>query len=282
MTKQQAYLRIKKILQKAGNESPAFDAVCLCRKVFGLDRTGLAIHGHEEAVDADVQKLASFAALRAGGEPLQYLLGTWPFLDLELSVGEGVLCPREETELLSRTAAELLPQGARVLDLCAGSGAVGLGLKSLRPDLAVFCGEKFEGALYYLRENCRKYASLQVKPVQLDAFSTEDARSCGKLGGFLCNPPYVEAGEISDLQPELHFEPEMALDGGTDGLQFYRAIEKLWIDQVEPGGLCAVEIGESQAVAVSALFQEAGLEKITVLKDFNDLDRVVYGFRGIV
>ena len=277
MTKQQAYLQAKKILQQADNESPAFDAVCLCQKVFDLDRTGLAIHGHEEATDAQAQQLAHLAQLRAGGEPLQYLLGTWPFLDLELSVGEGVLCPREETELLARTAAELLPQCASVLDLCAGSGAVGLGLKSLRPDLSVSCGEKFVGALHFLRKNCEKYASLQVQPLQLDAFCPEDAKSCGKLGGFLCNPPYVEAEEIPDLQPELHFEPETALNGGADGLQFYRANARLWIPQVVPGGLCAVEIGESQAAAVSELFQNAGLVNVTVRKDFNGFDRVVYG-----
>lgn len=280
MTKEQAYLQAKKILRQAGKESPAFDAVCLCRKVFGLDRAGLAVHGQEAAPDADARELQRLAALRAGGKPLQYLLGVWPFLELELAVGEGVLCPREETELLVRTAAQRLPQGGRVLDLCAGSGAVGLGLASLRPDLTVFCGEKFDGALHYLRENCCKYANLHVQPLQLDAFSTEDAAACGKLDGFLCNPPYVEENEIPQLQPELHFEPETALDGGEDGLRFYRAIAQIWVPQVKPGGLCAVEIGESQAAAVSGLFQSAGLRDVAVCRDFNAFDRVVYGFRG--
>lgn len=279
MTKQQLYLKVKKTLQQAGNESAAFDAVCLCQKVLQLDRAGLAVHGQEEAAEKDVRELSRLAELRASGEPLQYLLGKWPFLNLELAVGDGVLCPREETELLVNTAAEMLPQKARVLDLCAGTGAVGLGLKSLRPDLQVCCGEKFDGAMQYLRKNCSTYAQLQVMPLKLDAFSTEDAASCGKLGGFLCNPPYVEAGEISGLQPELHFEPKTALDGGNDGLLFYRAIAELWIPQLLPGGVCAVEIGENQAAAVSALFELAGLDTVRVKKDFNQFDRVVTGTR---
>ncbi|MCH3972602.1 MAG: peptide chain release factor N(5)-glutamine methyltransferase [Oscillospiraceae bacterium] len=280
MTNEQSYLQAKKILQEAGNESPAFDAICLCKSVLGLDRPGLAVHGHEQAAAEKSQRLLALAQQRAEGEPLQYLLGRWPFLNLELAVGEGVLCPREETELLVQTAARLLPKGVRVLDLCAGSGAVGLGLKSLRADLALFCGEKYERALKYLRENCRTYRRLQVMPKRLDAFSAADAAACGKLGGFLCNPPYVREGEIPGLQRELQHEPHAALDGGTDGLQFYRAIAQLWLPQLVPGGFCAVEIGESQAAAVSSLFAAAGLQKISVLKDFNQFDRVVYGWRG--
>ncbi|HCA71848.1 MAG TPA: peptide chain release factor N(5)-glutamine methyltransferase [Ruminococcaceae bacterium] len=279
MTKQQIYLQTKRMLRQAGNECPAFDAVCLCGKVLGLDRAGLSIHGSEKAEDSEVQELERLAQRRANGEPLQYLLGKWPFLNLELAVGEGVLCPREETELLVRTAADMLPRSAQVLDLCAGTGAVGLGLKSLRPDLQVRCGEKFEGAFQFLQKNCQTYAELNVTPVKLDAFSQEDAASCGKLGGFLCNPPYVEAGDIPGLQPELHFEPQTAIDGGADGLRFYRAVAELWIPQLWPGGLCAVEIGESQGAAVSKLFQNAGLQDISVKKDFNGFDRVIAGCR---
>ncbi|ARP49714.1 peptide chain release factor N(5)-glutamine methyltransferase [Caproicibacterium sp. XB2] len=279
MTNEQAYLKAKKILQQAGNESPAFDAVCLCQKVLHLDRPGLAVHGHEPADERKAEQLLRLAEKRAAGEPLQYLLEKWPFLNLELAVGEGVLCPREETELLVHSASRLLPQGVRVLDLCAGSGAVGLELKSLRPDLTVACGEKYPQAFAYLQKNCRAYLDLAVTPLSLDAFSKADAASCGLLGGFLCNPPYVRAGEIPGLQTELHYEPETAIDGGTDGLQFYRAISKLWIPQLQPGGLCAVEIGESQAAAVSALFTSVGLEKISVIKDFNQFDRVVLGWK---
>lgn len=281
MTKQQIYLEVKKILQHSGNESPAFDAVCLCRKVLGLDRAGLAVHGHEAADPQAESALRALAQRRAVGEPLQYLLGHWPFLDLELAVGEGVLCPREETELLARTAARLLPPNARVLDLCAGSGAVGLGVKSLRPDVSVTCGEKFDAAFAYLKQNCAAYPALEVTPRHLDAFSPEDATACGKLDGFLCNPPYVEAGDIPGLQAELHYEPETALDGGTDGLLFYRAIVQLWVPQVVPGGLCAVEIGESQGAAVAALFSAAGLQNVQVYRDFNSFDRVVSGCQAV-
>lgn len=276
MTNREAYLKAKQILEKAGKEDPAFDAGCLCARFLGLDRPGLAVHGAEQAPGAPA--LLAAARRRAAGEPLQYLLGKWPFMDLDLAVGPGVLCPRGETELLVRTAAAHLPQDAAVLDLCAGTGAVGLGLSSLRPDVRVTCGEKFDAAFAYLARNCAAYPGLHAAPRRLDAFSAADARSVGGLRGFLCNPPYVHSGEIPGLQPELRHEPQSALDGGPDGLRFYRAIAALWLPHLLPGGFAAVEIGEDQGAAVAALFRRAGLARVAVLRDFNGFDRVVSGF----
>lgn len=277
MTNREAYRKAKSILEKAGKDSPAFDTACLCKKFLGLSREQLLISG-EAAADPDgVKALLSAAQSRAAGRPLQYLLGEWEFLDLKLKVGEGVLCPREETEELVRVAAERIPQNGRVLDLCAGTGAVGLGLASLRSDLKIICGEKFPQAFSYLLQNTKAYSNYRVKACQMDLFSREDAQKAGTLNGLLCNPPYVRSEEIADLQPEVQQEPRTALDGGEDGLLFYRALCKLWVPHVAPNGVVAVEIGEQEGQAVLDLFHESGLESLQLLRDFNELPRVVFG-----
>lgn len=277
MTNREAYRKAKSVLEKAGKDSPAFDTACLCKKFLGLSREQLLISG-EAAADPDgVKALLSAAQSRAAGRPLQYLLGEWEFLDLKLKVGEGVLCPREETEELVRVAAERIPQNGHVLDLCAGTGAVGLGLASLRSDLKIICGEKFPQTFSYLLQNTKAYQNYQVEACQMDLFSREDAERVGSLNGLLCNPPYVRSEEIADLQPEVQQEPRTALDGGEDGLLFYRALCKLWVPQVAPNGVVAVEIGEQEGQAVLDLFHESGLESLQLLRDFNELPRVVFG-----
>ena len=283
MTLRQVYQKGKTLLEKAGIETPAFDAVCLFQNRFGLDRQQLIVHGAEPA---DEERAAAFLSLceeRAQGRPLQYILGEWPFMDFTLCVGEGVLAPREETELLVYAAAERLrkitPDGGRprVIDLCGGSGAVALGLASLLPGAELLCAEWYDGAYQYLRENIRRTGFSRVSPVQLDVLAPESAARFSGLDAVVSNPPYVEAGTIDGLQREVQREPRTALDGGADGLVFYRAIARLWIPRLKPGGLVAVEIGEGQARAVAELFRGAGVQNIEILQDFNGFDRVVLG-----
>lgn len=286
MTLRQTYQKGKTLLEKAGNETPAFDAICLFQKVFGLDRQQLIMRGTELADEEQSASYLSLCAERAQGRPLQYILGEWPFLDFTLRVGEGVLVPREETELLVYTAAEHIRkkcvEGERpkVIDLCGGSGAVALGIASLLPEAEVVCAELYEGAYHYLEENIRRLNAQSVKPMRLDVLSPEAAERFSKLDAVVSNPPYVEADTIAGLQKEVQYEPYTALDGGEDGLVFYRAIARFWIPRLKPGGLAAVEIGEGQAQAVEELFRSVGVRDIEVQKDFNGLDRVVAGIFG--
>jgi release factor glutamine methyltransferase len=181
MTLGEAYRAGKKLLEAAGNAGPAFDASCLFQKAFGLDRQQRTVRSSEPAAAEKTEAYFRMARERAGGRPLQYILGEWPFLGLSLEVGEGVLIPREETELLVRAAAKLL-EGVpepKILDLCAGSGAVALGLASLLPGARVFAAEKYEGALSYLRRNIRKTGLAGVAAAALDVLdpaSAEDFR----------------------------------------------------------------------------------------------------------
>ena len=276
----EAYREGKKLLESAGCDAPAFDAGCLFRKAFGLDRQQRVMRSAENAPEEETAAYLSLARERAAGRPLQYLLGEWPFLGMALAVGEGVLIPREETELLVRTAAEMLKgrPSPRAADLCAGSGAAALGLVSLLPDARVTAAEKYGGAFSFLERNVQRYGAGRVRAVRLDILRPEAASGFSGLDAVVSNPPYVRAGEIPSLQREVKREPREALDGGDDGLLFYRAIAALWLPKLRPGGAAAVEIGEDQAEAVAALFEPL-LDGIRVLRDFNGLDRVVCGRR---
>lgn len=275
----EVYRQGRLALFTAGIESPAFDADCLFQKVFELDRQARILHANAIAGDEKTSEYMECIRSRAGGRPLQYILGKWPFLGLELRVGEGVLIPREETELLVYTAAELLHETPNpgVIDLCSGTGAVALGLASLKPGARVFAAELFDEAYSYLTANIKETGLQNVESVQLDVLSPRSAERFHNLDAILSNPPYVCADELPVLQREVQREPATALDGGADGLVFYRAIAEHWLPRLKPGGIAAVEIGESQALDVSALFESAGLTQISVHRDFNGLNRVVSG-----
>lgn len=283
MTLEQTYREGRRRLEKAGIDSPAFDAVCLFERHFGMDRQGLILHGNEPAEEEPSRRFFADIDERAQGRPLQYLLGVWPFLDMELAVGEGVLAPREETELLVREGAARLrreqPQardgaGLCVADLCSGSGAVALGLAGEFPAAFVRAVEWFPAAFGFLTENIRR-TGRAVEPVRLDVLRPESAQGFEGLHLLAANPPYVACGDLPSLQREIQYEPRAALDGGGDGLVFYRAIAAHWVPCLALGGVCAVEIGEDQAQAVSELFRQAGLSRVEVTKDFNGFDRVV-------
>lgn len=280
MTLGEAYREGRKLLEAAGCESPSFDAGCLFGKAFGLDRVRRSLRSGEPADPEKAERYLRTARDRASGRPLQYILGEWPFLGLTLSVGEGVLVPREETELLVRTAAEML-RGAtapRVLDLCAGTGAVALGLASLLHGARVTAAEKYEKAFSFLTENIRRTGLDAVSAARLDALDPAAAEGFEGLDGFVSNPPYVRSGEIPGLQAEVRREPREALDGGEDGLLFYRAITEIWLPKLMPGGVAAVELGEGQAPAVKALFAGA-LADLRVIDDLYGVPRVLAGRR---
>ncbi len=288
-TYKELYLQSKKELQKAELESPAFDTLCLFEKVFSMGRKELALYGEKFPSGEKLKEFLSLLRKRAQRIPLQYLLGSWPFCGMDLKVGEGVLVPREETELLVEAAAERIhggiekgwiPKDPEILDLCSGTGAVALALGKAFPRARITAVERYAPAYGYLLENIR-LVGLDVTPLQADVLAPETAGRFQNIGALVSNPPYVEAGEISALQPEVQKEPRSALDGGEDGLLFYKVIAKLWIPRIMPGGVCAVEIGEGQGEAVSALFRRAGLLEISVLRDFNGLERVVAGFRPV-
>lgn len=261
-------------LAAAGCEDAAFDARCLLEDLGGMPRGTAADDTPLTAEQASALTVA--LAQRKEGRPLQYILGQWDFLALTLKVGEGVLIPRPDTELLCEAAAERLGGivRPRVLDLCAGSGCVGLGVASLKPDAAVTAVELSEEAWPYLTENIRRYPMCNVTAQRGNVLTDFDAFADG-YDAILSNPPYIPTADLPTLQREVQQEPKMALDGSADGLQFYRVIAEHWCGKLTENGFCAVEVGIGQASDVAALFAAAGLENTEILRDLGSVERVV-------
>jgi release factor glutamine methyltransferase len=260
-------------LEKAGIPDAVFETRCLLEDFAG----GCA---SDEPLSETVEKRIRQAVdERIGGRPLQYILGQWDFLNLRLRVGEGVLIPRQDTELLCETVAGLLKHisAPRVLDLCAGSGCVGLGIASLVPTAQVTAVEKSDEAFAFLQENIKRYPHLQVRVMKGDILSDLDAVQ-GEFDVIVSNPPYIRSAVLPSLMEEVQREPQMALDGGEDGLLFYRVILEKWKKKLKPGGLCAVEIGFDQAEQVNGLFESNGFTRCTVQKDYGGNNRIVLGF----
>lgn len=266
-------------LNRAGCMDAAFDARCLLEELGGLARG----HRPDETplTGEQERRLEESLSQRLDGRPLQYILGEWDFLSLTLAVGEGVLIPRPDTETLCETAAaalrELRTVAPRVLDLCAGSGCVGLGLASLYPAAQVTAVELSDRAFPFLQKNIARYPRLKVQAVQADVLE-QAAQFTGPYEAILSNPPYIPTGDLPHLQREVLREPTMALDGSADGLRFYRAIAQTWTAKLAPGGFCAVEVGFDQAPAVKELFRAAGLERVQAVPDLAGIDRVVLGY----
>lgn len=290
-------------LEAAGCPDADFDARELFRLACGRDaRISERPLSAEEAA-----KLEEYCTRRAKREPLQYICGTWPFLDFELAVGPGVLCPRADTEVVAEAAAGLLAGAAkpRVLDLCAGTGCLGLGVKRFCPEAIVTCLEKSPEAFRYLEKNVRcalrgtarngaentleasPFAPEETPPlfdfgiktppaaeaVEGDVFTYWQGLAVESFDLIVSNPPYLTAAEMSALQPEVAAEPAMALAAGEDGLDFYRAIARDYKQAVRRGGALALEIGWQQHGAVSAILAANGWVNIACTRDFAGNDR---------
>ncbi len=271
----------------AGNEDARFDASTLMQFVFDLDRGELLMCGDIEAHDADVTTFKRLVSERVSGNPLQYIIGEWDFFDYTFHVGEGVLIPRPETEILvSETLEYLSKQGNEdasyapvVYDLCAGSGCVGISIAKSFPKANVFAFEKSPEASRYLLKNIARNAADNVTALESDVLT-------GEYSGFVSvsvpetadvivsNPPYIRSDEIAELQKEVLKEPVMALDGGTDGLMFYRAIADIWMPRLKPGGLLLVECGEDQAEKIEQILAICGVKTFKIC-DFAGIYRVV-------
>lgn len=274
MRPQKAVREIEARLMAAGCPDADFDARELFRLVTGADLR-LA---DQPLTAAQADRLETLTVRRADREPLQYLCGSWPFLDFELAVGPGVLCPRADTEVVAEAAAGLLAgvQKPKVLDLCAGTGCLGLGVKRFCPDAVVTSLEKSPEAFRYLEQNAKNALHRPAAtPVQGDLFTYWETLPEGELDLIVSNPPYLTAAEMQQLQPEVAREPAMALEAGADGLVFYRAIAEHYQKALRPGGALALEIGWQQREAVTALLAENGWVEIACKKDYGGNDRCI-------
>lgn len=283
LTPREAVRAVEARLSAAGCPDADYDARELFRVAAGRDaRLSDRVLTTEEA-----EKLEALCTRREQREPLQYLCGIWSFLDFDLAVGPGVLCPRADTEVVAEAAANTLTGIAapRVLDLCAGTGCLGLGVKRFCPAAQVTCVEKSPEAFVYLEKNCRcalrakAKPAYAVQPVEGDLFTYWQGLPEGQLDLIVSNPPYLTAEEMRHLQPEVAQEPAMALEAGEDGLMFYRALAEHYQNALRPGGALVLEIGWQQRQAVAALLAANGWADIECRKDFGGNDRCMIAHR---
>ncbi|MBS5046674.1 MAG: peptide chain release factor N(5)-glutamine methyltransferase [Firmicutes bacterium] len=274
------YMDIRQELHRAGIQAATLEARELVCFAAGKTREQFVRDGRLY-VPQDVEEQARALMRRhLAGEPLAYLIGEWEFYGLPLDISEQVLIPRSDTEVLAGEAIRWLQtqQDARVLDLCAGSGCVGLAVASQVHACRVVLGEKSEAALRICRQNIRRSGLLgRVTPMPADALEPP-TRQLGEFDCIVCNPPYIPTQDIETLDVSVRdYEPHMALDGGEDGLEFYRAISENWREALHPGARLYFEVGIGQADSVLRIMRRQGFGELEIVPDTAGIPRVVYG-----
>ena len=262
-----------KCLTDAGVPDAALDAWYLLQMVCRIERSYYYVHG-EEDITQDAQKEYEIAVQkRAEHIPLQYIIGEQEFMGLRFKVNSNVLIPRQDTETLVEQVLKIVKPGMKVLDLCTGSGCVLINVLKNAPELTGVGSDISKTALLVAKENAKMH-EVDADWIRSDLFDNITET----FDVIMANPPYIPTGEILSLMPEVRdFEPENALDGGADGLDFYRKIAGQVKGYLNPGGYVYMEIGYDQGEAVSELMRNAGFTEVEVIKDLARNDRVVKG-----
>jgi release factor glutamine methyltransferase len=274
----QAWTAAQRRLKAAGIDSPAIDARLLLEAATGATRTDILTDPYRPVSADQRETLEGWLARRERREPVARILGRKAFWNLVFQVAPGVLSPRPDTETIVDLALKRFPDSARfeMLDMGVGSGAILLSILAERPGAKGLGTDVSDEALAVARDNA---ANLGLAD-RAAFLHTPWAEGLG-YGAFdlvVSNPPYIETGELDGLDPEVRdHDPRLALDGGADGLDAYRAVVPETLRVLKPGGRFFVEIGSTQADAVSALFRNAGAEEVEVVRDLGDRDRVVAG-----
>ena len=276
MTVKEAFNYTKQQLSKAGIESSAFDTVYLFEHIFSLSRKDITIFGDRVVSDGDYNKLHNCIQRRINHEPVQYIIGKWYFMGNEYKVSEGVLIPRDDTEVLVNACIDILKpkNSARIIDLCSGSGIIAITLKKEFLSSDVYAVEKSDIAYNFLTENA-KLNNANINAIHADLYDYVNNFENNSFDLIVSNPPYIIKDEIETLEPEVRKEPSMALDGGIDGYDFYKGIIKCWSKKLKKGGHIAFELGEGQFEFVSELLKNSYFTDIKGYLDLGNTTRAV-------
>ena len=306
MTYGELYRLGKDTLEKAGVPEAELDARLLLEWVCGTDRNDLLVHGDAERSAGEQAAYERLIAARGERIPLQHLTGVQAFMGLEFAVDGHVLVPRQDTEVLVEEALRNLHDGMRILDMCTGSGCILISLLHYSNDCQGVGADISPDALDAAKRNAERLLGASAcawiqdggdAPKGMGAEASQGPedrqgrisflesdlfeRVEGKFDLIVCNPPYIPSGEIPGLMPEVReHEPLSALDGGEDGLFFYRRIVEECRPHLCGGGMLFLEIGYDQGAAVSRLLEGNGFLEVAVAKDYAGLDRVVCGTLG--
>ena len=267
------YRQIVDQLIQAGIETPAWDASLLLERFCACDRATVSLDPDR---DYPEPRLEEAVRARADRFPLQYLLGEWEFYRQTYEVTPSCLIPRADTEILVERAIRLLPKNAFFADLCTGSGCIAISTLCERPDTTAFAVDLSTDALAVASRNAEKNGVCdRLELCRADVLSADTAWAMNRPrpAAILSNPPYIRSDEWNNLSTEVKQEPRMALDGGADGLAFYRALLRLASAWLAPNGFCLFEIGYDQADELRRLASENGFS-CTILRDYGGNDRV--------
>lgn len=267
MTLKEAYNYGVYFLSCNGVDEPEFKALCLVCHLADIKNSEFEQHRDDEII---MKRFADLLWRVKSGEPLQYVIGKWDFYESEFYVGEGVLIPRPETEELVELALRHIKSLSEpvVVDLCAGSGCIGISIAKACPNSTVYMIEKSQDALFYLMKNAENVEN--VKVVCGDINNDYDLPSADVV---IANPPYIRTQELDTLQSEVQREPRLALDGGADGLDFYRIINQRWCTRLKKNGTLFLEIGNEQGEDIKSVL--TNFDNINVIKDIYGNDRMV-------
>lgn len=261
-------------LKENGIPDAEFDTMCIFQQVF-REKNPL-FKPNEETTNSYIYKVYNDVEYRCKGKPLQYVLGEWDFWKYTFMVGEGVLIPRPDTETLIENILDICRKhninSPKILDLCSGSGCIAITLDKEIPCSEVWAVEKYDEAFEYLAENI-KFNNSDVKAVKADVLSTETAGKFRDFDIIVSNPPYLTAEEMCDLQKEVQAEPQSALFGGTDGLDFYRIITEIWRYSLKTGGYICYEFGMNQHDAVAEILKLNNFINIKFTEDAGGIIR---------
>ena len=257
------------------------DARLLLEHVCGTSLQTLLLDGERAVTDNEAELYRRLLKRRCSREPLAYILGKWDFMGLEFGVSSDVLIPEQDTENLVEEVMREVCDGDRILDLCTGSGCILLSLLNYSNGSTGIGTDLSEGAIAVAKENALKLGlSERCDWKAGDLFEAVDPGE--KFDIIVSNPPYIRSETIGELAPEVRIhEPRMALDGGDDGLYFYKRIIPEAADYLRTGGMLFLEIGYDQAEQVGALMKDAGYYEVRTIKDYGGNDRIVCGIKSI-
>lgn len=267
MTLKEAYNYGVYFLSANGVDEAEFKTLCLVCHLDGINNSQFNSHLDDEII---TKRFADLLWRVKSGEPLQYVIGKWDFYESEFYVGNGVLIPRPETEELVDLAVKELKNKLNpvVLDLCSGSGCIGISIAKKYPNAKVYCIEKSEDAFEYLKKN-----SCNIDNVVTILDDINNSIDVPNADLIISNPPYIKSDDIPTLQQEVQHEPKEALDGGADGLDFYKIINDKWADKLNDDGLLLLEIGNEQGDCIKRIL--TAFTNVDVLKDIYGNDRMV-------
>lgn len=267
-----------KALENSGNPDARFDSLCIFQDM--LNETHPLFLPSEPVEESAEKKIRELTAKRCSGYPLQYLLGQWEFFGFPVKVGEGVLIPRPDTETLVEQIIDICKknhlESPEIADLCSGSGCIAIALKKHIPGAKVYAAELSDEALVYLRQNV-SVNNTDIEIIQGDVLDEDFSRRFSGLDIIVSNPPYLTSEEMQSLQTEVSYEPEKALYGGTDGLDFYRRMTSLWKNSLKTGGWFAYEFGMGQHDAVKEILENNSFTDIELKIDGGGIIRTAAG-----